>query len=70
MANRIKQVIRDLVSYNQIAFIKDRSIGENILLAQEMLRKIFKYRKGKAFVSKWILGKLLISFIGILFLTL
>lgn len=52
MANRIKKVIPELVISTQVALLKDRSIGENIILAHEMLRKIFKTKKGKGFCLK------------------
>jgi hypothetical protein len=38
LANRLQIYLGSLVSSNQSAFIKGRSISENILLAQELLR--------------------------------
>lgn len=45
-------MISDLISPSQTAFIKHISIGKNILLAQEMLRKIFRNRASKDFCLK------------------
>lgn len=42
LANRIKHVISNLTSPPQTAFLKDRSIRQTIILAQEMLKKIYK----------------------------
>lgn len=69
LANRLKVVILDLVSPNQAAFIKERSIGDNIILAQEMLRRVFRY-KGRGFCLKVDIRKLLTRSAWILFQTL
>uniref|UniRef100_A0A2N9HE77 Reverse transcriptase domain-containing protein n=1 Tax=Fagus sylvatica TaxID=28930 RepID=A0A2N9HE77_FAGSY len=47
LANRFRSCLNDLVSPNQTAFIKGRSISENILLAQELVKGYHK-DKGKA----------------------
>ena len=38
IANRLKQYMPKLVSNNQSAFISGRSIADNVLLAQELVR--------------------------------
>ena len=38
LANRIKTVLPDIIDHSQSAFIKGRSISDNILLAQELFR--------------------------------
>jgi hypothetical protein len=45
IANRLLHVLKDLVSVNQSAFIPSRSISENILLAQEVVRDYHKESK-------------------------
>jgi hypothetical protein len=42
IANRMLPLLRDLVSMNQSAFIPNRSISENVLLAQEIVRNYHK----------------------------
>lgn len=38
LANRIKLILPDLVGKQETAFVKGRRIGDNVLLAQELLR--------------------------------
>lgn len=44
LANRLKVVIPHLVGKQQTAFVKGRRIGDNILLAQELLRNFHRDR--------------------------
>ncbi|WOL17755.1 hypothetical protein Cni_G26548 [Canna indica] len=46
LAGRMKLVLNDLISYNQIAFIRGRSIHDNITVAQEIIHSIYN-SKGK-----------------------
>lgn len=39
LVNRLQSVLADLIGYEQSAFIKDRSIQDNILLAHELVHK-------------------------------
>ena len=45
IANRLKSVLPSIISKSQSAFIKGRSISDNILLAQELMRN---YHRGDA----------------------
>lgn len=38
IANRLKPILKKCVSPNQAAFLKGRSLGENVLLASELIR--------------------------------
>ena len=38
LLNRLQQVIGDLISHNQSAFLKGRSISDSLLLAHELVR--------------------------------
>ncbi|CAA7053054.1 unnamed protein product [Microthlaspi erraticum] len=42
IANRLKEVLPDLISINQSAFIKDRLLIENLLLATELVKDYHK----------------------------
>jgi hypothetical protein len=42
ISNRLLPLLNDLVSLNQFAFIPSRSISENVLLAQELVRNYHK----------------------------
>ena len=42
VSNRLLPLLNDLVSLNQFAFIPSRSISENVLLAQELVRNYHK----------------------------
>lgn len=42
IANRLKEVLPDLISLNQSAFIKDRLLIENLLLATELVKDYHK----------------------------
>lgn len=39
LANRLKPILQACISRNQTAFLKGRSLGENVLLASELIRK-------------------------------
>ena len=47
MANRLKQVLPQLVCENQSAFVAERLIIDNILVAAETMYHISQKRKGK-----------------------
>ena len=42
LANRIKEVLKDLINTNQAAFILGRKIGDNIFLTQELVKEYHK----------------------------
>ncbi|KAK3204570.1 hypothetical protein Dsin_018616 [Dipteronia sinensis] len=42
IANRIKPCLTDIISSSQLAFVAGRSIGDNILLVQELMRNYHK----------------------------
>ena len=44
IANRMLPILSELVRMNQSAFIPSRSIAENVLLAQELVRNYHKNR--------------------------
>ena len=44
LANRLRNVLSHLVGLHQTAFISGRRIGDNILLAQELLRNYHRNR--------------------------
>lgn len=39
IANHLKLILRDCISTNQAVFLKGRILGENILVASELIRK-------------------------------
>lgn len=39
LANRLKPILQSCISRNQAAFLKGRNLGENVLLASELIRK-------------------------------
>ena len=47
MANRLKQVLPQLVCENQSAFVAERLITDNVLVASEAMFHINQKRKGK-----------------------
>lgn len=47
LENILKHVISDLISIPHTAFLKEISIGENIILTREMLGKIYTNRRSK-----------------------
>lgn len=52
LANRLKEILDQLISPNQAAFIKGRNIAENILLAHELVRNFHKDRGPAPFCVK------------------
>ena len=66
LANRLQNVIKDIVGDDQVAYIKNCFIGTNIRLVQDLLtytmRKIFL-----VYLYLWILKKHLIALNGIFF---
>lgn len=52
LANRLKEILDQLISPNQAAFIKGRNIAENILLAHELVRNFHKDRGPAQFCVK------------------
>ena len=56
LANRLKLIIDDLITPHQNAFVKGRSITDNIILTHELLH-IIKKKKREDFISlhlRWI----------------
>jgi len=53
LANRLKFVIPHLVGKKQTAFVKGRRIGDNILLAQELLRNFIGIEARQGVPSRW-----------------
>ena len=47
VANQMKAVLKDIVCENQSAFVSERLITENVLLAHELMNHINRKRKGK-----------------------
>lgn len=47
MANKLKQVLPQLVCENQSAFVAERLITDNVLVASETIYHISQKRKGK-----------------------
>uniref|UniRef100_A0A803PAY0 Reverse transcriptase domain-containing protein n=1 Tax=Cannabis sativa TaxID=3483 RepID=A0A803PAY0_CANSA len=47
IANRLKSIMEDVISPTQSAFLSDRLIFDNILIAQEMIRAINHRKTGK-----------------------
>ena len=47
VANRMKPVLQEIIGENQSAFVAERLITNNILVAHEMMNHISKKRKGK-----------------------
>ena len=46
-ANRMKVVLKDIICENQSAFVSERLITNNVLVAHELMDHINKKRKGK-----------------------
>ena len=47
VANRLKLVLQDIVCENQSAFISERLIIDNVLVAHELIHHINRKKKGK-----------------------
>ena len=47
VANRMKTVLQEIVCENQSAFVAERLITDNVLVAHEMMTHISRKRKGK-----------------------
>ena len=47
VANRMKRVLKDIVGENQSAFVAERLITDNVLVAHEVMNHINRKRKGK-----------------------
>ncbi|KAG7559114.1 Alpha/Beta hydrolase fold [Arabidopsis thaliana x Arabidopsis arenosa] len=52
IANRMKPILQECVSPNQAAFLKGRSLGENVLLASELIRNYQKVACPKSCMVK------------------
>lgn len=50
--NRLTLILPNIISLNQSGFIKGRSIGENVLLAQEIIHEIKTVNKGGNVIFK------------------
>lgn len=55
-ANRMQRLTPHLISYNQAAFVKGRCMGENFVLAPELIRRTYK-KRGTKFCRKVDTGK-------------
>ncbi|XP_060211737.1 uncharacterized protein LOC132639298 [Lycium barbarum] len=55
--DRLSRIIPKIISQNQSGFVKDRSIGENVLLAQEIIHNIRKPNKGGNVIIKLDMSK-------------
>ena len=47
VANRLKVVLQDIVGENQSAFVAERLITDNVLVAHELMNHVNRKRKGK-----------------------
>ena len=47
VANKMKSMLQEIIGENQSAFMAERLITDNILVAHEMMNHISKKRKGK-----------------------
>lgn len=52
IANRLKPILQECISSNQAAFLKGRSLGENVLLASELIRNYQKPSSPKSCMLK------------------
>ncbi|PKU80176.1 putative mitochondrial protein [Dendrobium catenatum] len=51
LLNRMVPYISKLISYEQVAFIKGRSINDHVLIAQEVIHKLRNSKSSKGFVA-------------------
>lgn len=49
LANRLRVILPDLISHNQAAFLQDRQIHDNIIIAHEVFHYLKMKRSGKDF---------------------
>ncbi|XP_060181783.1 uncharacterized protein LOC132611365 [Lycium barbarum] len=54
---KLSKVLPNIISQNQSSFMKNRAIGENVLLAQEIFHEIRKPNKGGNVVIKLAMNK-------------
>ena len=47
VANRLKVVMQDIIGENQSAFVAERLITDNILVAHELMNHISRKKRGK-----------------------
>lgn len=47
LANRLKAVLRDIISENQSAFVSDRNITDNVLVAFEIIHHMRNKKSGR-----------------------
>lgn len=52
IAKRLKTVLEECISPNQAAFLKGRSLGENVLLVSELIRDYHKASCQKSLMLK------------------
>lgn len=52
MANRLKPILQECISPKQSAFLKGRSLGENVLLSSELIRNYEKLSCAKSSMLK------------------
>lgn len=57
ISNRLKEVLSESISPNQSAFLKGRSLGENVLLSSELIRHYDKSDCEKSDMLKVDIGK-------------
>lgn len=48
MANRLKEILEDIISPTQSAFVPSRMITNNVLLAYEIIHMMHRKKEGRA----------------------